>query len=64
MRSEKDQMTVGKERNVVEIQFRDLPREQEGTPGNLKLKEEKREVFTKVGSRVVAVCRIVYANIG
>ncbi|XP_073329990.1 regulator of nonsense transcripts 3A isoform X1 [Pagrus major] len=48
MRSEKDQMTVGKEKSVVEIQFRDLPREQENTPGNPKQKEEKKEVFTKV----------------
>lgn len=51
MRSEKDQMTVGKEKSVVEIQFRDLPREQENTPGNPKQKEEKKEVFTKVRSR-------------
>ncbi|KAK1902353.1 Regulator of nonsense transcripts 3A [Dissostichus eleginoides] len=48
MRSEKDQMTVGKEKSVVEIQFRDIPREQENIPGNLKQKEEKKEVFTKV----------------
>uniref|UniRef100_A0A3B4U4D4 UPF3A regulator of nonsense mediated mRNA decay n=1 Tax=Seriola dumerili TaxID=41447 RepID=A0A3B4U4D4_SERDU len=48
MRSEKDQMTVGKEKNVVEIQFRDIPREQENTPCNPKQKEEKKEVFTKV----------------
>uniref|UniRef100_A0AAQ5ZNS9 UPF3 domain-containing protein n=1 Tax=Amphiprion ocellaris TaxID=80972 RepID=A0AAQ5ZNS9_AMPOC len=48
MRSEKDQMTVGKEKSVVEIQFRDIPREQENTPGNPKQKEEKKEVFTKV----------------
>ncbi|KAG7238806.1 hypothetical protein INR49_030350 [Caranx melampygus] len=48
MRSEKDQMTVGKEKNVVEIQFRDIPRDQENTPCNPKQKEEKKEVFTKV----------------
>eukprot|EP00064_Thunnus_orientalis_P009082 superscaffoldBa00001132_g9105 len=48
MRSEKDQMTVGKEKNVVEIKFRDIQREQENTPGNPKQKEEKKEVFTKV----------------
>ncbi|XP_058474190.1 regulator of nonsense transcripts 3A isoform X2 [Solea solea] len=48
MRSEKDQMTVGKEKSVVEIQFRDIPREQDNIPGNLKPKEEKKEVFTKV----------------
>lgn len=49
MRSEKDQMTAGKEKTVVELQFRDIPGEQENTPGNLKQKEEKKEVFTKVG---------------
>ncbi|XP_047456213.1 regulator of nonsense transcripts 3A isoform X1 [Mugil cephalus] len=48
MRSEKDQMTVGKEKGVVEIQFRDLPRDQENAPGNPKQKEEKKEVFSKV----------------
>ncbi|KAA8587914.1 regulator of nonsense transcripts 3A isoform X1 [Etheostoma spectabile] len=48
MRSEKDQMTVGKEKSVVEIQFRDIPREQENIPCNFKPKEEKKEVFTKV----------------
>ncbi|KAM9342877.1 regulator of nonsense transcripts 3A [Pholidichthys leucotaenia] len=48
MRSEKDQMTAGKEKSVVEIQFRDIPREQENTIGNPKQKEEKKEVFTKV----------------
>lgn len=61
MRSEKDQMTVGKEKSVVEIQFRDIPREQENIPGNFKPKEEKKEVFTKVGSRALGMCRIVYA---
>lgn len=49
MRSEKEQMTVGKEKSVVEIQFRDIPGEQENTPNNTKQKEEKKEVFTKVG---------------
>lgn len=48
MRSEKDQMAVDKEKSV-EIQFRDIPREQENTVGNLKQKEEKKEVFSKVG---------------
>uniref|UniRef100_A0A668ACH6 UPF3A regulator of nonsense mediated mRNA decay n=1 Tax=Myripristis murdjan TaxID=586833 RepID=A0A668ACH6_9TELE len=48
MRSEKDQMTGGREKSVVEIQFRDIPREQDGNPGNSKQKEEKKEVFTKV----------------
>ncbi|XP_024142156.1 regulator of nonsense transcripts 3A isoform X1 [Oryzias melastigma] len=47
MRSEKDQMAVDKEKSV-EIQFRDIPREQENTVGNLKQKEEKKEVFSKV----------------
>lgn len=49
MRSEKDQMTAGKEKSAVEIQFSDASREQENLPGNLKQKEEKKEVFTKVG---------------
>uniref|UniRef100_A0A665VLM5 UPF3A regulator of nonsense mediated mRNA decay n=1 Tax=Echeneis naucrates TaxID=173247 RepID=A0A665VLM5_ECHNA len=48
MRSEKDQMTAGKEKNVVEIQFRDIPRDAENAPCNPKQKEEKKEVFTKV----------------
>ncbi|KAM4559128.1 regulator of nonsense transcripts 3A isoform 2-T2 [Odontesthes bonariensis] len=48
MRSEKDQMTVGKEKSVVELQFRDIPTDQESTPGNPKQKEEKKEVFSKV----------------
>lgn len=52
---------MGKEKNVFEIKFRDIPREQENTPGNPKQKEEKKEVFTKVGSREFAMCRIVYA---
>lgn len=49
MRSEKEQITVGKEKSVVEIQFRDIPGEQENASGNTKQKEEKKEVFTKVG---------------
>lgn len=60
MRSEKDQMAVGKEKGVVELQFRDIPREQENTPP--KQKEEKKEVFTKVGERASATRRIVYAE--
>uniref|UniRef100_A0A8C6SS38 UPF3A regulator of nonsense mediated mRNA decay n=1 Tax=Neogobius melanostomus TaxID=47308 RepID=A0A8C6SS38_9GOBI len=48
MRSEKDQMTVSKEKSTVEIQFRDIPREQDNTSANAKQKEEKREIFTKV----------------
>lgn len=61
MRSEKDQMTVGKEKNVVEIKFRDIPREQDNTGCNPKQKEEKKEVFTKVGTRAFAMCPVVYA---
>lgn len=49
MRSEKEQMIVGKEKSVVEIQFRDIPGEQDNASGNTKQKEEKKEVFTKVG---------------
>lgn len=49
MRSEKEQMTVGKEKSVVEIQFRDIPGEQENASCNTKPKEEKKEIFTKVG---------------
>lgn len=52
MRSERDQTTAGKEKSVVEIQFRDAPREQESSPAHLKPKEEKKEVFTKVGGDV------------
>ncbi|XP_075887194.1 regulator of nonsense transcripts 3A isoform X3 [Nelusetta ayraudi] len=48
MRSEKEQMTAGKEKNVVELQFRDIPGEQEHTPGSAKQKDEKKEVFSKV----------------
>ncbi|XP_035460542.1 regulator of nonsense transcripts 3A isoform X1 [Scophthalmus maximus] len=56
MRSEKEQVTVAKERSVVEIQFRDVPREQDNAAGHLKQqqqlqqqqKEEKKEVFSKV----------------
>lgn len=52
MRSEKDQTTAGKEK-CVEIHFRDIPGEQESAPGNPKQKEEKKEVFTKVGGPVL-----------
>ncbi|XP_072300985.1 regulator of nonsense transcripts 3A isoform X2 [Eucyclogobius newberryi] len=48
MRSEKEQMTVAKEKSTVEIQFGDIPWEQDNTGANAKLKEEKKEVFTKV----------------
>lgn len=53
MRSEKDQMTGGREKSVVEIQFRDIPREQEGNTVNSKQKEEKKEVFTKVREQLL-----------
>lgn len=49
MRSETDQMTGGREESVVEIQFRDIPRGQDAVSVNSKQKEEKKEVFTKVG---------------
>ncbi|KAM9483978.1 regulator of nonsense transcripts 3A-like isoform 6-T6 [Salvelinus alpinus] len=48
MRSEKDQMTGGREESVVEIQVRDIPRGQDAVSVNSKQKEEKKEVFTKV----------------
>ncbi|XP_006639007.2 regulator of nonsense transcripts 3A isoform X2 [Lepisosteus oculatus] len=48
MRSEKEPATGGRARRIVEIQFRDLPRDQDTVPANLKHKEEKKEVFTKV----------------
>uniref|UniRef100_A0A3P9KXT3 UPF3A regulator of nonsense mediated mRNA decay n=1 Tax=Oryzias latipes TaxID=8090 RepID=A0A3P9KXT3_ORYLA len=47
MRSERDQMAVDTEKSV-EIQFRDIPREQESPGCHLKQKEEKKEVFSKV----------------
>lgn len=50
MRSESDQMIVGKEKSV-DLQSRDLPGEQENALGNAKQKEEKKEVFTKVRVR-------------
>lgn len=48
MRSEKEQMTAGKEAHAVELQLRDIPGEQEHAPGSAKHKEEKKEVFSKV----------------
>ncbi|XP_034042602.1 regulator of nonsense transcripts 3A isoform X2 [Thalassophryne amazonica] len=48
MRSEKEQMTAGKEKSVVEIQFRDVPREHDNAAASLKHKDDKKEVFTKV----------------
>ncbi|KAG9348973.1 hypothetical protein JZ751_029290 [Albula glossodonta] len=44
MRSEKDQLSGGRERRIVEIQLRD----QVGVSANPKPKEEKKEIFTKV----------------
>ncbi|CAL8320098.1 unnamed protein product [Merluccius merluccius] len=52
MRSEKDPMPASREKSVVEIQFRDILRDQEGNLGFSKQqqqqKEEKKEIFTKV----------------
>ncbi|XP_038140742.1 regulator of nonsense transcripts 3A isoform X1 [Cyprinodon tularosa] len=48
MRSDKDQLTAGKDKGVVEIHLKDVQGEQENAPASAKLKEEKREVFTKV----------------
>lgn len=53
MRSDKDQMTAGKEKSIVEIQLKDAPREQENVSASAKPREEKKEVFTKVRSRAV-----------
>lgn len=69
MRSEKEQMTAGKEKGTVELQFREVPGEQElGAGGSAKHKDEKKEVFSKVrrsrgrgeaeGGRRVAVLTI------
>lgn len=48
MKSEKEQMTESRERSIVEIQFRDIQRDQENVTASPKVKEEKKEVFTKV----------------
>ncbi|XP_039600715.1 regulator of nonsense transcripts 3A isoform X1 [Polypterus senegalus] len=48
MRAEKELLACGRERRAVEIQFRDTPRDQNCNAANLKHKEEKKEVFTKV----------------
>ncbi|XP_018598695.1 regulator of nonsense transcripts 3A isoform X1 [Scleropages formosus] len=48
MKSEKEVVSAARDRRLVEIQFRDLPREQDGVSANPKHKEEKKEVFTKV----------------
>lgn len=55
MRSEKDPSSGGREKSVVEIQFRDIPREQDGVSVNSRLKEEKKEVFTKVKRGVLVL---------
>ncbi|KAL2081334.1 hypothetical protein ACEWY4_023187 [Coilia grayii] len=48
MKSEKEQMTESRERSIVEIQFRDIQRDQDNVTASPKVKEEKKEVFTKV----------------
>uniref|UniRef100_A0A8C4SNQ4 UPF3A regulator of nonsense mediated mRNA decay n=1 Tax=Erpetoichthys calabaricus TaxID=27687 RepID=A0A8C4SNQ4_ERPCA len=48
MRAEKELLACGRERRAIEIQFRDTPRDQNCNAANLKHKEEKKEVFTKV----------------
>ncbi|KAM9486994.1 regulator of nonsense transcripts 3A isoform 1-T1 [Clarias gariepinus] len=48
MRAEKEPTTGSRERGVVEIQLRDAHREQDSAAANLKHKEEKKEIFTKV----------------
>jgi len=49
MRSEKEQSAGSRERGSVEIQFRDCQREQDNVTVNPKHKEEKKEIFSKVG---------------
>lgn len=51
MKSEKEPMTETRERSIVEIQFRDIQRDQESVTTSPKVKEEKKEVFTKVWSK-------------
>uniref|UniRef100_A0A3B1J2T3 UPF3A regulator of nonsense mediated mRNA decay n=1 Tax=Astyanax mexicanus TaxID=7994 RepID=A0A3B1J2T3_ASTMX len=48
MRAEREPTAGSRERNIVEIQFRDSQREQESSSAGQKQKEEKKEVFTKV----------------
>ncbi|XP_076857687.1 regulator of nonsense transcripts 3A isoform X2 [Brachyhypopomus gauderio] len=48
MRAEKEHMTGSRERGIVEIQFRDGPREHDSVTANSKHKEEKKEIFSKV----------------
>lgn len=51
MKSEKEQMTESRERSIVEIQFREIQRDQDSVPASPKVKEEKKEVFTKVSHK-------------
>lgn len=51
MRAEKEPSTGSRERCVVEIQLRDAQREQDSATANSKHKEEKKEIFTKVGDQ-------------
>ncbi|GAA6108277.1 regulator of nonsense transcripts 3A isoform X1 [Tachysurus ichikawai] len=48
MRAEKEPTTGSRDRGVVEIQLRDAQRDQDSATANLKHKEEKKEIFTKV----------------
>ncbi|TRY66220.1 hypothetical protein DNTS_006062 [Danionella cerebrum] len=48
MRSEKEQRAGSREKGTVEIQFRDCQSERDNPSVNQKLKEEKKEIFTKV----------------
>lgn len=54
MRAEKEPTTGSRERGVVEIQLRDTQREQDSATANSKHKEEKKEIFTKVGQHTTA----------
>lgn len=65
MRAEKEPTTGSRDRGVVEIQLREAQREQDSATVNSKHKEEKKEIFTKVGRhttlmlRVLTLCRPV-----
>lgn len=58
MRAEKESITGSRERGVVEIQLRDAQREQDSVTTNLKQKEEKKEIFTKVGQHTTPMLRV------
>lgn len=58
MRAEKEPTTGSRERGVVEIQLRDAQREQESVTANSKHKEEKKEIFTKVGQHTTLMLRM------